>query len=189
MLKRLDRKEMAEIYRTQMQSDFPPAELKPWKRIEEMLAEGVYFAYGLYEEGKQTAYAFFVEADKKQILLDYYAVSAQARGMGIGSRFMALIREELRHQGCSVALIEVENPDCAETEAERQKQERRIHFYEKNGARMTALRSCLFGVEYKIMYLPMQEEREEEEELRAALEQIYHTMFPQKYFGKEVRIR
>jgi len=188
MLKKLDRKEMETIYRTQMQSDFPPAELKPWKRIEEMLEEGVYFAYGLYEEGEQTAYAFFVEADKKQVLLDYYAVSGCVRGMGIGSRCMALFGEELQRQGCSVILIEVENPDCAKTEEERQKQERRIHFYEKNGARMTDLRSCLFGVEYKIMYLPMQEEKEEEE-LQAALAQIYHTMFPEKYFGKEVRFR
>lgn len=188
MLKRLDRTEMEEIYRTQMQSDFPPAELKPWKRIEEMLAEGVYFAYGLYEDGKQMAYAFFVETDKKQVLLDYYAVSAQARGLGIGSRCMALMREELQRQGCGVLLIEVENPDCAKTEGERQKQERRIRFYEKNGARMTALRSCLFGVEYKIMYLPVQEEQEEKK-LQTALAQIYHTMFPQKYFGKEVRIR
>lgn len=188
MLKRLDRAEMEEIYRRQMPGDFPPAELKPWKRIEEMLAEGVYFAYGLYEEGRLMAYAFFVETDRRQILLDYYAVSAQARGRGIGSRFIALLREELQRQGCSVLLIEVENPDYARTEEERKQQQRRIHFYEKNGVQMTGQQSCLFSVEYKIMYLPMQGEKEEGE-LRAALERIYHTMFPQKYFGKEVRIR
>ena len=46
MLKRLDRGEMKEIFDTRMVQDFPPDELKPWKRIAEMLDEGVYFAYG-----------------------------------------------------------------------------------------------------------------------------------------------
>lgn len=185
MLKKLDRKEMEEIYRTQMQSDFPPAELKPWKRIKEMLEEGIYFAYGMYEEEKLLAYAFFVRAGKEQLLLDYYAVAEQARGMGIGSRCMALFCGELQEQGGSIILIEVENPDCAGTDEERKKRERRIHFYEKNGAYLTGLRSCLFGVEYKIMYFPVRGKKEEEE-LWKALEKIYHAMFPERYLGREV---
>lgn len=186
MLKKLNRKEMEEIYSVQMQKDFPPAERKPWKRIEEMLDAGVYFAYGMYEEEKLMAYAFFVEAAGKQVLLDYYAVaSEQIRGTGVGSRCMGLIREELQRLGKDVLVIEVENPEYAKTAEERQNQERRIRFYEKNGAMLTALRSCLFGVEYRIMYLPEKAEKTEEE-LREALDEIYHTMFPEKYFGREV---
>ena len=173
MLKKLDKKEMAGIYETQMQRDFPAAERKPWKRIEEMLDSGVYFGYGMFEEEKLMAYAFFVEAAGTQVLLDYYAVSEQVRGTGAGSRCMRLLKEELQQKGCSVILIEVENPDCAETEAERRKQERRIRFYEKNGVLLTGLRSCLFGVEYKIMHLPVQEKKGEKE-LWAALDEIYH---------------
>ena len=48
MIKELDRCEMAGIYRTRMQEDFPPAERKPWERIEQMIEDGVYFACGLY---------------------------------------------------------------------------------------------------------------------------------------------
>ena len=133
MLKKLDRKEMEEIYRTQMQSDFPPAELKPWKRIKEMLEEGIYFAYGMYEEEKLLAYAFFVRAGKEQLLLDYYAVAEQARGMGIGSRCMALFCGELQEQGGSIILIEVENPDCAETDEERKSGKGAYIFTKKTG--------------------------------------------------------
>lgn len=185
MLKKLDKKEMEKIYGEQMQRDFPEAELKPWKRIEEMLDEGIYFAYGLFEEGRLMAYSFFVQADAERVLLDYYAVSRQARGKGVGSRCMSLLKEEARRRGHSIIVIEAENPDYAETEEERRKQERRIHFYEKNGALLTGLGSCLFGVEYKIMYLPMGEEKGEEE-LRETLKRIYHAMFPEKYFGKQV---
>lgn len=183
MLKRLDRKEMEEIYGTRMREDFPAAELKPWKRIAEMMDTGVYFAYGMYEEERLLAYAFFVKAAGGQLLLDYYAVSEQTRGAGVGSRGLCLLKEEIQKQGYGAIVIEVENPDFAKTEEERQKQERRIRFYEKNGARMTGLRSCLFGVEYKIMYLPAQKE---EKRLRKKVDEIYHTMFPEKYFEKEV---
>ncbi len=34
MLKELSREEMRRLYDERMQEDFPPAELKPWKRIE-----------------------------------------------------------------------------------------------------------------------------------------------------------
>lgn len=185
MLKRLDKKEMAEIYETRMEKDFPPAELKPWKRIEEMLDAGVYFAYGMFEEERLVAYAFFVEAAGGRILLDYYAVAEQARGTGNGSRCMEILEEELRKKGSRVLLIEVENPAWAQSEEERQNRERRIRFYEKNGAALTELRSCLFGVEYKIMQIPVGEPKGERE-LREDLEEIYRTMFPERYFGREV---
>lgn len=185
MLKRLGKKEMAEIYETRMKKDFPPAELKPWKRMEEMLDDGVYFACGMFEEERLVAYAFFVVAAGGQVLLDYYAVAEQVRGRGNGSRCIGLLAEELRKKGSRALLIEVENPACAQSEEERQNRERRVGFYEKNGAALTELRSCLFGVEYKIMQLPAGKP-EEERELREDLEEIYHTMFPEKYFGREV---
>lgn len=188
MLRRLGRKEMAEIYDVQMQRDFPQAELKPWKRIGELLDGGSYFACGMYEKEKLMAYAFFVETAGKQALLDYYAVSEEDRGTGVGSRCMALIREELRRRENEVLVIEVENPEYAGTQEERRNRERRIRFYEKNGARATGLRARLFGVEYRIMYLPIKKEKGEEE-LRETLEEIYHTMFPERYFGKEVILR
>ena len=183
MLKRLDRGEMKEIFDTRMVQDFPPDELKPWKRIAEMLDEGVYFAYGLYEQSEVMAYAFFV-VKGDLVLLDYYAVCKQVRGTGVGSRCMKLLKEELKKQGIHVMLAEVENPAYAGSAEEKATQERRIRFYEKNGFTLTETRSCLFSVEYKIMYVPFGEMGEEE--VPGALDTIYHTMFPVKYLGREV---
>lgn len=185
MLRRLDREEMKEIFEKRMRADFPPAELKPWKRIQEMLDEGVYFACGLFWEGKLLAYAFFVEAKEGQLLLDYYAVAAEARDRGIGSRCLELMKKELKKQGGSILLIEVENPATAKSGEEELLRQKRISFYERNGVRPTALRSRLFDVDYRIMYLPLEGERKQED-IRQAVDVVYHTMFPKECFGRDV---
>lgn len=184
MLKELSREEMRRLYDERMQEDFPPAELKPWKRIEEMLSGGIYFAYGFCEEERITAYAFFV-VQGASVLLDYYAVSREARGRGIGSRFLRLLKEELRQKDICRMIVEVENPDFAKSEAEREERRRRIRFYEKNGLILTEFCSCLFGVEYRIMHFPLQEAAGW---IWMALNRIYHAMFDKKYFGKEVML-
>lgn len=187
MLKELNRSEMKEIFEKRMQRDFPPAELKPWKRIADMLDRGIYFAYGLYEEDELMAYAFFVSHPKRDyVLLDYYAVTEQARGTGIGSRFLSLWKEELNNS--SAVLAEVENPDFAVNDKAREMQERRIAFYEKNDMIVTDICSRLFSVEYKIMYLPIDEEIENEV-LYEELNKIYHFMFPEKYHVSEITMR
>ncbi len=185
MLKKIDKKTAEDIYRTRMPSDFPPAELKPWKRIARMWEDGVYFAYGFYENGELMAYAYLVEADSGDVLLDYYAVAAQARGNGIGSRCIRLLIAELQGQGSRLLLIEVENPLYAAAKAERIMQEKRIRFYEKNGLILTEYASRLFGVEYRIMFFPMQKTIDPKAVFEA-LDRIYHTMFPDAYFGEQV---
>lgn len=184
MLKELSREEMQTLYDERMQEDFPPAELKPWKRIAEMLGEGIYFGYGCCEEGRIMAYAFFV-VQGGSVLLDYYAVVREARGTGIGSRFLELLKEELRRKNICTLIAEVENPDFAKSEAEREERKRRIRFYEKNGLLLTEFCSCLFGVEYRIMYFPVQESVGR---IWEALERIYRAMFAERYFGKEVML-
>lgn len=184
MLRELSREEMRRLYDERMQGDFPPAELKPWKRIAEMLDAGIYFGYGFCEERHIMAYAFFV-VQGGSVLLDYYAVAREARGTGIGSRFLDLLKEELRRKNICTLIAEVENPDFAKSEAEREERRRRIRFYEKNGLILTEFCSCLFGVEYRIMYFPVQESAAG---IWEALECIYRAMFAEKYFGKEVML-
>lgn len=82
-------------------------------------------------------------------------------------------------------IVEVENPDFAKSEAEREERRRRIWFYEKNGLILTEFCSCLFGVEYRIMHFPLQEAAGG---IWMALNRIYHAMFDKKYFGKEVML-
>jgi len=49
----------------------------------------------------------------------------------------------------------LESINAAKNEAEKSERERRISFYERNGARKTNISSKLFDVEFDIFYLPI----------------------------------
>jgi len=70
-----------------------------------------------------------------------FAVTPEARNHGIGAAIYGEIVRGLP-AGTVAMLIEVERPDLAQTEADRQLAERRITFYRRQGARL------LEGVHY-----------------------------------------
>ena len=147
-LRDLSRAEAKQVYEEQMVRDFPPDELKSWRAIEKMLDEGMYRTCGLFAGEELCAYAYLLQAPGVPLmLLDYLAVCADRRGQGHGSAMMqqlAALPQPL--------LLEVEDTAYAADAAELQTRERRIHFYRKNGIRMSAVRACLFGCRFAIMY-------------------------------------
>lgn len=178
-LLRLTETEIIKIYREELVFDFPAAEVKPLERILQMLHDGIYFCYGLYEEDALCGYAFFVEGKStKAALLDYYAVVRGQRSSGIGSRFLALLREELRDY--DMLILESEAIDASKNEEETEIRTRRIAFYLRNGLRQTGIRSILFGVEYEILCTDLAKQVTEPE-LRRAIEEIYRQMFYPKF--------
>lgn len=144
-----------EIYETYAQEDFPPEEIKPVSVIEETWKRGNYHAYGFYEGTTLCAYAFFVaDEEKRVLLLDYFAVLKTRRGQRIGSRALALLRETCAEWNALV--IEVEDDELPEIDQEtRDIRRRRISFYQEAGCYMTAVRSRLWGVDYRIMVMPL----------------------------------
>ena len=66
MIRELNRDQLAELYETNLKEDFTPEELKPIMAIEYLMEEGNYFAYGMYEEEKLMAYAFFASAPERE---------------------------------------------------------------------------------------------------------------------------
>lgn len=164
--KKLTLLQAKEIYQLYMKTDFPPEELKPFYMIENMWNRGHYFAYGFYEtvetEGAESemlrAYAFFVaDHEKQMLLLDYFAASVKMRGRGYGSAALQKLKEV-----CSDwkgIVIEVEDNELPMDESTREIRNRRIAFYTRNGCRMTSTRSHVFGVAYRIMVLPVTDER------------------------------
>ena len=107
------------------------------------------------------AYAYFVaDYEKRMLLLDYFAVIPDTRGNGYGSAALQQLREICADWKGIV--IEVENNELAEDEAVRDIRNRRIAFYTRNGCHMTTTRSYVFGVDYRIMVLPVADERAEE---------------------------
>ena len=159
-----------EIYDLYMGTDFPPEELKPFYMIEDMWSRNHYFAYGFYEtvttvEGAREvlrAYAYFVaDYEKRVLLLDYFAVIPNTRGNGYGSAALQQLREICA--GWKGIVIEVEDNELAEDAAVRDIRNRRIAFYTRNGCHMTSTKSFVFGVDYRIMVLPIADERAEED--------------------------
>jgi GNAT superfamily N-acetyltransferase len=176
-------REIEVIYKHYMKADFPEAELKPLTKIQNMTKDGYYEPYVLYEAGALQGYAFFVTGGEF-CLLDYYAVLEEKRGGGYGSRFLKMIHRHYKEKGG--IFFEVERPDEAVNAEERGIRERRIAFYRKNGLKETEIRPRVFGVGYRVMYLPCRRD-ESDEMLKAELDTLYRRMFPPEVYRRQVR--
>lgn len=186
--------ETKEIYDLYMGTDFPPEELKPFYMIEDMWNRNHYFAYGFYktvtteEKPREVlrAYAYFVaDYEKRMLLLDYFAVIPDTRGNGYGSAALQQLREICADWKGIV--IEVEDNELAEDEAVRDIRNRRIAFYTRNGCHMTSTRSYVFGVDYRIMVLPVADERAEED-MAQKVTGIYRCMHNEALLKENFKI-
>lgn len=194
-IKELTREQIELVFNKYMTEDFPEDELKPLKRILEMLDEGIYFAAGLYEDNDALAgYAYFVKDDEnKTALLDYFAILKENRCKGYGSVFFDNVKPFLKKHDVDNLYLETENVDFAKDEADKQIRIRRIAFYEKNMLIMSQVRSQLFGVDYRIMNLNVTGNNvtkglEFDNQVRYHLSKIYDVMFDRKKLGDRVKI-
>ncbi|NLL80210.1 MAG: hypothetical protein GX234_10600 [Clostridiales bacterium] len=176
-----------EIYGTQF---FPADELKPSAAIKRLYEQGTYRGFGLYHTAPDrylAGYALFVCSPALSgALLDYYAVLPQYRNDGIGGLGLSLLQKQFTDT--SGIYIESENPAYAHTDAEREIQNRRIGFYERNGAKKTGAKSRLFGVSYEILYLGCQNAFHSipAEQHVQNVDAIYRAMFSEKHYREDV---
>lgn len=197
--KKLTLEQMREIYKTCMQKDFPPEEIKPFPVIEKMWKEGNYFAYGFYEEGdggkeeeqqkdaQLCAYAFLLANKQEQVLLlDYFAVSKWKRGTGYGSYALSFLKDECAKWGSLV--IEVEDDELASIGEEVQRtRKRRISFYTHAGCIMTSTRSRVWGVDYRIMVMPLKD-KSLKENIAKKVTALYGGMYSEEAMKKHFKI-
>lgn len=179
--------QVAEIYQTYMQQDFPPAEIKPLSVLNDLMQRGLYHPYGWFDsQGQLIAYSFFVSAPESPILLlDYFAVCSTQRSKGYGGQCLAQMKQLC--QTATGILAEVEDPAKSSSVDEVQIRTRRVAFYQRNGLRETTIRSVLFGVPYTIHYYPLSTDYTDEQ-LEQALKDIYHTLFPQSILDAHAKI-
>lgn len=144
----LTEEQITSIYYARMVHDFPPAELKPTAWITDALHRGEYECLGAVENGELLGYAFLAKTGRIS-LLDYLAVAQEKRNAGIGASILALLRERPGNADCIV--VETEDPDGAAGEEARLLQDRRLHFYLRNGYRDTGVRTSLYGICYRIL--------------------------------------
>ncbi len=175
-IRKLDLPALHAVYRQFLRKDFPMQELRPWRSMESAMKKGKYKAYGYYEGTRLLAYATFYFCSRHPFaLLDYYAVVSGLRGRGIGSAFLQDLLPRVPVKGG--ILIEAENPASARKENERRIRQRRVAFYEKNGACQTGINCHLFGVDYNILCYAKHKDRSAEnltlEQVRALYLDLY----------------
>lgn len=188
-IKSLPLEEIRTIYIGRAHQDFPPDELKALSTIEKLWNNGCYKGFGFYEKEDHIlrAYAFtMADDDFHMLLLDYFAVCEENRGEGYGGAALALLRESCKEWDGMI--FEVEDDESACSEEERQIRKRRINFYESNGVKMTGQRSCVFGVDYKLMVLPLGA-LDAGERVGEKVSSVYRKMLPEKVYQDMFRLR
>ncbi|MBQ9905732.1 MAG: GNAT family N-acetyltransferase [Oscillospiraceae bacterium] len=184
-MRRLEMQQAAQIYTQYMQQDFPPDELKPFAMIEAASARGEYECLGFYAAESFCGYAYLLRHGQ-DYLLDYFAVRADLRGRGYGSAILQML-----HDACTDAaafLIESENPDYAADAAELAVQQRRLRFYLHAGCADTGVTARVFGVEYRILELPLGRTHTPDE-IRAVYMQLYQSFLSAPRYQKKILVR
>lgn len=180
----LDLEEIREVYETYMVEDFPADELKPFLMIEKMFHEGRYEVLGVMDQEKLVGYANFVKIGN-DYLFDYLAISKEMRNQGIGSEFLDAIREHYKDADSIIGEVEDFN---LSTGAERELQERRYHFYLRNGLVDTNVKVWMFDVDYIVLMMPAKKTLNEEDVKQLYLD-IYRAMLPEELFKAKVRVK
>ncbi len=200
--RKLTLEEARRIYETYAKTDFPPEEIKPFSVIAGVWEQGGYHAYGFYEKNAEKAtenmdkesaakpsdkvsepvlcaYAFLVaDKEKHVLLLDYFAVIKQKRGTGCGSAALSLLRKTCGDWNGLV--IEVEDDELLSIdEGTRTMRKRRISFYTAAGCRMTGTRSRVWGVDYRLMIMPLSDELAEND-MGEKVTSLYKCLYDEK---------
>ena len=130
-----------------MERQFPDAELKPLSGFLRAYRAGTQMGFVLEQSGKIICYALLVQAEGvASVQLDYFAVSEELQGQGVGSRMLGLLRRQFPQ-----LIADVEDPEAAESTEEARERSRRVRFYERNGFRMTRAKAYAWGVDYAFM--------------------------------------
>lgn len=203
-LKLLNIDEISEIYNTHMVKDFPKAELKPLDHIVNYMKNDICISVGMYESpenNNETSFTpdllagyatFIIPKDYNYCLLDYFAITAPNRGKGFGHTFFSLMKDFFADKLPSLQgiFLECESVESASDEKEISIRTRRIAFYKDCGCIMTNLGSNVFGVEYSILMLPVNNLKNNEfiRLSRNDVDIIYKTMFKPHHYKEYVSL-
>ena len=148
-LRLLTARQLRQVYRERVRSDFPPSERRPLASMEHLRAAGVYDTWGMYEGEELLAYAFLWRSEAYGVaLLDYLAVCREGRGRGTGTLALSLL--QARYGGCSL-LVEAEAQEEGVPPEENALRARRLSFYERSGFRRLDYQTRIFGVQYAML--------------------------------------
>lgn len=131
---------MKKLYKTA----FPKQERKPFWLMKRKQKQGIFEMLVVYDN--EPLGLAITMRHKDIVLLDYYAIAPQARGKGVGSEALALLKK--RYTGKRF-FLEIEIPDIDAANGEQR--ERRKAFYLRNGMIEIGMQACVAGVEMEIL--------------------------------------
>ena len=170
------------VYDERMRRDFARNELRSWESIRRSWERDAYLCYGLYAGEELLGYAFFVRLETGggcDCLFDYLAVAEEYRDQGLGSRFLRQLSGCVPEARCIVG--EVEDPEAARDPEDRRQRERRVRFYLRAGYLDTGVTSRLFGVDYRILEVPVGPPHSPAE-IRGVYTELYRSILPPAMF-------
>ena len=113
----------------------------------------------------------------------------QRRGQGVGTAFFHGLQKLPALGQASCLYIEAESLESAPTPQERETRRRRIQFYTRCGCVESPWYAYLFGVEYRILLLPLEEPLPGEEQMREQLLSVYNVTVPMHTDGTQEGFR
>ena len=189
-IRKLSREQIQTVYHAYMVHDFDRNELRPLFSLLAGFDRGEYDCFGLYDEEKLCAYAYFVRLPSEEggniCLFDYLAVIPAQRGQGIGSRFLQALPAHLPDARLIVG--EMEDPDVPCSGDERAIREKRRHFYLKNGFLDTGVRSLVFGVDYALFEVPTGPSHSHDE-IKKAYTSLYRSILAPLFFQTQFYLK
>ena len=128
---------------------FPKEERKPFQLMETLSEQGKMEILAIEEDGDFKGLCINMLVPGTDLaLLDYFAISPEARNGGYGSRTIKLLSERFAGQRM---IFEIEREDDAAPNAEQRR--RRKQFYLRNGLRETGIFASCFGVPFELLVL------------------------------------
>lgn len=158
----------------QVPEDFVPSELRPWGSILRLMDQGAYSIFACKEAGEILAYATFIQCPGA-LLLDYFAVDPARRGQGVGTAFFHGCKSCPpwgRPLACTSRRRAWKAPPPPRS---GRRAGRRIQFYTRCGCVESPWYAYLFGVEYRILLLPLEGSLPGEEQMREQLLSVYNV--------------
>lgn len=165
--------EFKTIYHSMMVKDFPKNELRPLFMFRSLFRKGAFTCLVMKDQETILGYACLIEHNTIS-LLDYFAINQAMRGSGIGTVFLAELKNYVSTDGM---IIESELPYKAKTAAEKQVREKRVSFYERNGAEMSDYEWRAFGVGYHLLWYPFSDSSTRPK-LNVEIQKLYTQAMP-----------
>ena len=178
MLRKIKFKEFKDLYRKHIVKDFPSSERPNLEGFRKRMLKYNEETFIYEEEGIERGYCI-IDQIQEYVLVAFLAVYKGNRRKGIGTKILKELEEKYSNK--KRILLEVEDPDFAKNENQKNIQERRIKFYERaNFQVIENLKVELFMVNFKIMIYNFKNEQININEIEKVMKQFYYAIIEKK---------